>query len=97
MEQLNTGRADGHVNNVAAVEEYMESRPEVNVKIAAIYEPPAGQEYEIQSSVMCRKEDQSLCDGISEVLQEMIDDGFLYDLTVEYFGQSVADSTSIYQ
>ena len=97
MEQLNTGRADGHVNNVAAVEEYMESRPEVNVKIAAIYEPPAGQEYEIQSSVLCRKEDQSLCDGISEVLQEMIDDGFLYDLTVEYFGQSVADSTSIYQ
>ena len=97
MEQLNTGRADGHVNNVAAVEEYMESRPEVNVKIAAIYEPPAGQEYEIESSVLCRKEDQSLCDGISEVLQEMIDDGFLYDLTVEYFGQSVADSTSIYQ
>ena len=97
MEQLNTGRADGHINNVAAVEEYMESRPEVNVKIAAIYEPAEENRYEIESSVMCRKEDQSLCDGISEVLQEMIDDGFLYDLTVEYFGQSVADSTSIYQ
>ena len=97
MEQLNTGRADGHVNNVAAVEEYMESRPEVNVKIAAIYEPAEENRYEIESSVMCRKEDQSLCDGISEDLQEMIDDGFLYDLTVEYFGQSVADSTSIYQ
>ena len=97
MEQLNTGRADGHINNVAAVEEYMESRPEVKVKIAAIYEPAEENRYEIESSVMCRKEDQSLCDGISEVLQEMIDDGFLYDLTVEYFGQSVADSTSIYQ
>lgn len=97
MEQLNTGRADGHINNVAAVEEYMESRPEVNVKIAAIYEPAEENRYEIESSVLCRKEDQSLCDGISEVLQEMIDDGFLYDLTVEYFGQSVADSTSIYQ
>ena len=97
MEQLNTGRADGHINNVAAVEEYMESRPEVNVKIAAIYEPAEENRYEIESSVMCRKEDQSLCDGISEVLQEMIDDGFLYDLTVEYFGQPVADSTSIYQ
>ena len=97
MDQLNTGRADGTINNVAAVEEYMESRPEVNVKIAAIYEPAEENRYEIESSVMCRKEDQSLCDGISEVLQEMIDDGFLYDLTVEYFGQSVADSTSIYQ
>ena len=69
----------------------------VNVKIAAIYEPDEEHSYEIESSVLCRKEDQSLCDGISEVLQEMSDDGFLYDLTVEYFGQSVADSTSIYQ
>ena len=60
---LNTGRADGHINNVAAVEEYMESRPEVNVKIAAIYEPDEGEEYEIQSSVMCRKEDQACATG----------------------------------
>ena len=33
----------------------------------------------------------------NEILQEMIDDGTCYDLTVQYFGQSVADSTSIYQ
>ena len=97
MEQLNTGRADGHVNNVAAVDEYMTSRPEVNVKVAAIYEPPAGQEYEIQSAVMLRKGDQELCNKISEILQEMIDDGTCYDLTVQFFGQSVADSVSIYQ
>ena len=29
-------------------------------------------------------------------LQEMIDDGTCYDLTVQFFGQSVADSISIY-
>ena len=43
------------------------------------------------------EEDQELCDKVSEILQSMIDDGTLYDLTVEYFGEAVADSTSIYQ
>mgnify|MGYP002572517235 FL=1 len=97
MEQLNTGRADGTINNVAAVDEYMKSRPEVNVKIAAIYEPAEGEEYMIESAGMLRKEDQELCDKISEIIGEMIDDGTLYDLTVQYFGETVADSTSIYK
>lgn len=97
MEQLNTGRADAHVNNVAAVDAYMAERPDVNVKIAATYEPDEENRYEIESAAMLRKEDQELCDKVSEVLQSMIDDGTLYDLTVEYFGEAVADSTSIYQ
>lgn len=97
MEQLNTGRADAHVNNVAAVDAYMAERPDVNVKIAATYEPDEENRYEIESAAMLRKEDQELCDKVSEILQSMIDDGTLYDLTVEYFGQAVADSTSIYQ
>ena len=97
MEQLNTGRADAHVNNVAAVDAYMAERPDVNVKIAATYEPNEENRYEIESAAMLRKEDQELCDKVSEILQSMIDDGTLYDLTVEYFGEAVADSTSIYQ
>ncbi|WP_300269060.1 transporter substrate-binding domain-containing protein [uncultured Flavonifractor sp.] len=97
MEMLNTGRADAHINNVAAVDAYMAERPDVNVKIAATYEPDEENRYEIESAAMLRKEDQELCDKVSEILQSMIDDGTLYDLTVEYFGQAVADSTSIYQ
>lgn len=97
MDQLNTGRADAHVNNVAAVEAYMAERPDVNVKIVATYVPPEGEEYTIQSSGMLRKEDQELCDKVSEILQEMIDDGTCYDLTVKYFGQATADSVSLYQ
>ena len=95
MEQLNTGRADAHVNNVAAVDAYMAERPDVNVKIAATYEPDEENRYEIESAAMLRKEDQELCDKVSEILQSMIDDGTLYDLTVKYFGEAVADSTSI--
>ena len=97
MDQLDTGRADAHVNNVAAVEAYMTERPNVNVKIVATYEPPKGEEYTIQSAGMLRKEDQELCDKVSEILQEMIDDGTCYDLTVKYFGQATADSVSLYQ
>lgn len=97
MDMLNTGRVDGHVNNVAAVDEYMKERPDVNVKIAAIFQPAEGEEYMIESAGMLRKEDQELCDKISEIIQEMIDDGFCYDLTVKYFGETVANSTSIYQ
>lgn len=97
MEQLNTGRADAHVNNVAAVDAYMAERPDVNVKIAATYEPEEENRYEIESAAMLRKEDQELYDKVSEILQSMIDDGTLYDLTVKYFGEAVADSTSIYQ
>ncbi len=97
MDQLSTGRADGTVNNVAAVDEYMKARPEVNVKIAAIFEPAEGEEYMIQSAGMLRKEDQELCAKVSEIIDEMIEDGTLYNLTVEYFGETVADSTSIYQ
>lgn len=97
MDMLNTGRVAGHVNNVAAVDEYMRERPDVNVKIAAIFEPAEGEEYMIESAGMLRKGDQELCDKISEIIQEMIDDGFCYDLTVKYFGETVANSTSIYK
>ncbi len=97
MEMISTGRAAGTVNNVAAVDAYMTERPEVNVKIAAIYEPAEDERYMIESAGMLRKEDVDLSNKISEIIQEMIDDGTCYDLTVKYFGQTVADSTSLYQ
>ena len=97
MDMLNTKRVDGHVNNVAAVDEYMKSRPDVNVKIAAIYEPAADQKYMVESAAMFRKDDQALCDKVSEIIGEMINDKTLYNLTVKYFGQTVADSVSLYK
>ena len=97
MDMLNTKRVDGHVNNVAAVDEYMTSRPDVNVKIAAIYEPAADQKYMVESAAMFRKDDQALCDKVSEIINEMIKDKTLYNLTVKYFGQTVADSVSLYK
>lgn len=97
MDLIVSGRADATVNNVAAVEEYMKERPDMNVKIAAIYEPEEGEEWIIQSAVAFQKGADTLTEKVNEILQEMNDDGTCYDLTVQYFGQSVADSTSIYQ
>ena len=96
MDMLNTNRVDGHVNNVAAVDEYMKNRPDVNVKIAAVFQPADDQKYMIESAAMFRKEDQTLCDKVSEIIGEMIQDKTLYNLTVKYFGQTVADSVSLY-
>ena len=55
MDLIVSGRADATVNNVAAVEEYMKERPDMNVKIAAIYEPEEGEEWIIQSAVAFQK------------------------------------------
>ena len=55
MDLIVSGRADATVNNVAAVEEYMEGAPDMNVKIAAIYEPEEGREWIIQSAVAFQK------------------------------------------
>ncbi len=97
MDMISTGRADATVNNVAAIEQYMKSRPDVAVKIVAIYEPAEEESWLLESVAMFRKKDQALCDKVSEVIKAMIDDGTCYDLTVKYFGKTVADSTSIYR
>lgn len=97
MDQIATGRAVATINNVAAVDAYMQSRPEVAVKIAAVYEPVEGEEYMVESAGVLRKDDQALTDKISEIIGEMIKDGTCYDLTVKYFGTTVADNVSLYK
>lgn len=97
MDLISTGRADATVNNLAAVEEYMKERPDVAIKIAAVYEPADDERWIIESAAMFRKEDQSLCNKVSEVLQEMIADGTCYNLTAQFFGESVADNTGLYK
>ena len=54
---IQQGRADCTINDAASINAYMKANPDADVKIAAYYEPE--NEYEIQSSVMCRKEDKA--------------------------------------
>lgn len=95
MDLLVTGRADGHVNNLTSIVEFLNAKPDTAVKIAAIYEP--AESYEIESSAMFRKVDVELGEAVDKAIKEMIEDGTCYDLAVKYFGKEVADNTSIYK
>lgn len=95
MDLLVTHRADAHINNLTSIEEFLKEKPDTAVTIAAIYKPENS--YEIESSAMFRKEDVELGKAVDKIIQEMIDDGTCYDLAVKYFGQNVADNTTIYQ
>lgn len=92
---LETGRADAHINNLVAITKFMEEKPDTKIKVAAIYEPE--DRYEIESAAMFRKEDKELSDKVSEIIQEMIDDGTCYNLAEKYFGKEVADNISLYK
>jgi cystine transport system substrate-binding protein len=95
MDLIVTGRTDASVNNLTALAEYMKERPDVKVRIAAIYEPE--NRYEIESSAMFRKADAQLAEKVDEIIGEMIADGTCYNLAKKYFGQEVADSVTIYK
>ncbi len=95
MDLLVTHRADAHVNNLTSIVEFLKAKPDTAVTVAAIYKPQNS--YEIESSAMFRKEDVELGQAVDKVIQEMIEDGTCYNLAVKYFGQQVADETTIYQ
>lgn len=94
MDLLVTKRIDGHINNLTSISEFMKAKPDVKVRIAAIYKPKFS--YEIESSVMLRKEDVSLAEAVDKAIGDMIADGTCYRLAEKYFGKVVADSISIY-
>lgn len=92
---IQQGRADCTINDAASINSYMKANPKADVKIAAYYEPK--NQYEIQSSVMCRKEDKALCDAINGAIKEIIADGTAKKLAVKYFGEDFADNVSLYK
>jgi cystine transport system substrate-binding protein len=95
MDLIVTGRVDASVNNLTSLVEYMKERPDVKVRVAAIYEPENS--YEIESAAMFRKADASLAAKVDEIIGEMIADGTCYGLAEKYFGKEVADSVTIYK
>jgi len=95
MDLLVTGRIDAHINNLTAISEYLNNKPNTAVRIAAIYKPK--ESWEIEEAVMLRKEDNSLAAAINDALKAMIADGTCYRLAEKYFGKLVADGISIYK
>ena len=96
MMLIRDGRADAQIEVQIVMALYLEGKPEMKqyVKQVAYYEPedPA----EMQVAGMFRIEDQDLVNAVNEALQEMKEDGTLYNLAVKYLSQEVADSLDVF-
>ena len=83
------------MNSQIAINTYMAEKPDTPVKIADKYEYPTPEE--AYSYGMLLESKTTLTEKINEILQEMLDDGYCYNLAIKYFGQDVADNISLYQ
>lgn len=97
MTLLKDHRADAQIEDQIVMALYLESKPDMKeyVKQVAFYEPKAITEMQVAG--MFRIEDQDLVEAANEALQEMKEDGTLYDLAVKYLSQEVADSLDVFK
>lgn len=96
MMLLKDHRADAQIEDQIVMALYLEGKPEMKqyVKQVAYYEPE--DITEMQVAGMFRIEDQDLVEAVNEALQEMKEDGTLYNLAVKYLSQEVADSLDVF-
>ncbi len=96
MMLLKDHRADAQIEDQIVMALYLEGKPEMKeyVKQVAFYEPE--DITEMQVAGMFRIEDQDLVEAVNEALQEMKEDGTLYNLAVKYLSQEVADSLDVF-
>ncbi|WP_297233061.1 transporter substrate-binding domain-containing protein [uncultured Flavonifractor sp.] len=96
MMLLKDHRADAQIEDQIVMALYLEGKPEMKqyVKQVAYYEPE--DITEMQVAGMFRIEDHDLVEAVNEALQEMKEDGTLYNLAVKYLSQEVADSLDVF-
>ena len=96
MMLLKDHRADAQIEDQIVMALYLEGKPDMKefVKQVAYYEPE--DVTEMQVAGMFRIEDQELVNAVDEALQEMKEDGTLYNLAEKYLSQEVADSLDVF-
>lgn len=95
MDLLSNDRIDCYINSQVSINEYLKEKPDTPVKIVAKYEPE--HDYETAVSALLRKDDVDLLNEMNGAIEEMLEDGTLYNLAVKYFGQEVADNISLHK
>ena len=93
-EMISTGRIDAMVNKEISMNQFLESRPDLNLRIAAIYEPEDLRDLEAAGAAM--QDSESLLNRVSGVIQEMLDDGTVLDIDTKYFGEEIATKLPIH-
>ena len=87
---LVSGQCDAVINTEVSIEDYMDSHPDVPIKIAALSDDLA------RFYIPLRKETESdsLKSAINDALKELSDDGTLTELSIKYFGRDISNEES---
>ena len=87
--QVLTGRADATLNSEVSIADYMQKRPDANIKIVALTEEAN------LVAIPTRKTDDSasLLDAINQAIAELREEGKLSEISMKYFGRDITAET----
>ncbi|MBM6617759.1 amino acid ABC transporter substrate-binding protein [Bacillus suaedaesalsae] len=84
IELLNSNRVDLTINDKLSILDFMNERPNANIKIVATAEDAA------ESGLMFRKGNETLVEAVNKALSEMKEDGTYEEISTKWFGEDVS-------
>ncbi|TWT06909.1 amino acid ABC transporter substrate-binding protein [Planococcus sp. CPCC 101016] len=85
IELLNSGRVDATVNDNLTVLDFLNQRPDANVKVVDESEDAA------QSGLLFRQDSGAIVDEVNQALADMIEDGTYDEISEKWFGENVLE------
>ena len=87
--QVLTGRADATLNSEVSIADYMQKRPDANIKIVALTEEAN------LVAIPTRKTDDSasLLEAINQAIAELREEGKMSEISMKYFGRDITAET----
>ena len=87
--QVLTGRADATLNSEVSIADYMQKRPDADIKIVALTEEAN------LVAIPTRKTDDSasLLEAINQAIAELREEGKLSEISMKYFGRDITAET----
>ncbi|MBQ7678293.1 MAG: transporter substrate-binding domain-containing protein [Butyrivibrio sp.] len=83
VEMVLQGRADATINSEMVFREYLKTKPDADLKIAA-YDKEAN-----MTAIPVRKGEESLRDAVNAAIKALQEDGTLSEISVRYFDQDI--------
>ncbi|WP_335872058.1 amino acid ABC transporter substrate-binding protein [Bacillus sp. 2205SS5-2] len=83
VELLVAGRVDVTINDKLSILDYMQKKPNSNIKIASTADDAS------ESGFMFRKDNEKLVEEVNKALEDMITDGTYLEISEKWFGEDV--------
>jgi cystine transport system substrate-binding protein len=84
IELLNSKRVDVTINDKLSILDYLNEKPDANIKIVATAEDAA------ESGLMFRKGNETLVEAVNKALADMTEDGTYAEISKKWFGEDVS-------